>query len=156
MYKNSRKNETGRRRGAAAIEFAMLMPLMVMFAAAVIDFSWYVNRFYNIQQATRDSARIAATIYESKADAGLESVPAAEDHAEAVLDGLGMQCLGTCQINATYQNRNFRTITVEITYPHTPLTGDLLGVFGALHGNPGQNPLPTEIYSTFTMAVEIQ
>jgi Flp pilus assembly protein TadG len=150
------KRDLKRRRGAAAIEFAMLMPLMVVFAAAVIDFSWYVNRFYNIQQATRDAARIAATIYESKADAGTLSVPAAEAHAEAVLDGLGMRCLGSCQVNATYRNRGFRTITVEVTYPHTPLTGDLLGFYGVLGGNPGQNPIPQEIYSTFTMAVEIQ
>ena len=146
-----------KRRGAAAIEFAMLMPMMVVFACAVIDFSWYINRFYNIQQATRDAARIAATIYETKADAGIHSVPAAEAHAEAVLDGLGMDCLASCEVNATYSNRNFRTITVEVIYPHQPLTGDLLGILGIFYGGaPGDNPIPSEIYSTFTMAVEIQ
>ena len=147
-----------RRRGSAAIEFAFIMPLMTVLAAAVIDFGWYMNRFYNIQQITRDSARIAATIYESEDNQGTDSVTAALDHADAVFTGLGLSCDAGCDVDTDYVNtrRGFRYITVSVTYPHSPLTGDLLNILTILSGEPGSSPLPTEIFSTFTMAVEIQ
>jgi len=148
-------SKISRRRGSAAIEFAFMAPLMVVLAAAVIDFAWYINRFYNIQQVTRDSARIAATVYESDADAGVASVQAALDHSETVFTGLGLDDnLATTDV--TYDNGEFRTITVAVTYPHTAMTGGLLNILSVLAGEGNVSPLPDEIFSTFTMAVEIQ
>ncbi len=156
MDKTGILTRINQRRGSAAIEFAFIAPLMAVLAAAVIDFAWYVNRFYNIQQITRDSARIAATVYETSEDAGTSSVQAAIDHSTSVFGGLGLSCNAGCDVDVTYNNDEFRTITVEVTYPHQPLTGDLLALIGILNGDGAVNPLPSEIYSTFTMAVEVQ
>ena len=48
----NRKNE----RGAAAVEFALVFPLVIMLLISVIEFS----RLWNIQATISDSARIAA------------------------------------------------------------------------------------------------
>lgn len=76
----SRKNE----QGAAAVEFALVFPLVIMLLLAVIE----ISRLWNIQATISDSARIAArsaAIYSN--DPELDD---AEVEAAATADATGI------------------------------------------------------------------
>ena len=67
-------------RGAAAVEFALVVPLLLMLVFGIVDFGYMVNRVSLVNNAARDAARegslagtqasIAAT-----ATAALDGVP---------------------------------------------------------------------------------
>ncbi|MFL6061419.1 MAG: TadE/TadG family type IV pilus assembly protein [Marmoricola sp.] len=53
--------ETSRRhrdeRGAAALEFALIVPILVMVVFGIVDFGWAMNRDTLINNAAREGAR---------------------------------------------------------------------------------------------------
>lgn len=57
----SRRRRTGRLdRGAAAVEMALVMPLLIAMIIGIIDFSRIFNAEIQLSQAAREGARIAA------------------------------------------------------------------------------------------------
>ncbi len=47
--------------GAAAVEFGLLLPLLVMLVFGIIEFSTAYNRSQGVQAAVREAVRYAAT-----------------------------------------------------------------------------------------------
>ncbi|WP_114422382.1 TadE/TadG family type IV pilus assembly protein [Nocardioides houyundeii] len=47
-------------RGAAAVEFALIMPILFMLCFGIIDFGYAINRHSVINNASRDAAREAS------------------------------------------------------------------------------------------------
>lgn len=52
--------ETPRDRGAAAVEFALLLPLLMLMVFGIIDFGRALNAQITLTQAAREGARVAA------------------------------------------------------------------------------------------------
>ena len=46
--------------GAAAVEFALVVPLLLVVLLAIIDFGWIFNQQLNMTAAAREGARIIA------------------------------------------------------------------------------------------------
>lgn len=58
---NRRPMGTGQRdRGAAAVEFALMLPLLLLLVFGIIDFGRALNAQVTITQAAREGARLAA------------------------------------------------------------------------------------------------
>ena len=75
------------RRGAEAIEFVFLVPVMLIMAGGIIDFGWYASRQGEIQQAAIAGARAGARVkYDGSADVYAE----AQAQAEATLAAAGI------------------------------------------------------------------
>jgi Flp pilus assembly protein TadG len=55
-----RRDRCGRDRGAAAIEFALLLPLLLLIIFGIIDFGRALNTQITITQAAREGARLAS------------------------------------------------------------------------------------------------
>lgn len=55
----------GRRKrgenGAAAVEFALIMPVLLMLLFGIIDFGYMINRGSMVNNAARDAVRVAAS-----------------------------------------------------------------------------------------------
>lgn len=68
-----------RERGAAAVEFALVFPLVIMLLLSVIEFS----RLWNIQATISDGARIAARFASVHSD-DADVVENARDEARAI------------------------------------------------------------------------
>jgi Flp pilus assembly protein TadG len=51
---------THRDRGAAAVEFALLLPLLLLIVFGIIDFGRALNAQLTLTQAAQDGARVAA------------------------------------------------------------------------------------------------
>jgi hypothetical protein len=141
------------RRGAAAIEFAIWLPILMVFLSAVVDWGWFMTRRVALARATMDGARVGATVYEpSSVTAGTLMKPRAESRAKNVLAGMGMPCTaGLCTVTATYcgdgaggvcNNPPFDGIVVQTTYVYEPFFGFVA--------------TPTLISDYFIMAVENQ
>jgi Flp pilus assembly protein TadG len=86
-------------RGAAAVEFALVFPLVIMLLITVIEFS----RLWNIQATLSDAARISAryaAVHNDDADViaraieEAEAIPGFIDMADATID-VAVDCEGT-------------------------------------------------------------
>lgn len=129
------------RRGAAATEFGLWLPILAVLISGVLDISWMMSRYHNVVRAARDGARVGASIIEPD-----DTVPgaiitvAAEEHAKAILDGVGMTCGAGCTVEATLVNLPGSAIEVVVVYPFEPL----LGIF----------PINVDMRSSFAMRVQ--
>ncbi len=104
-----------RRRGANAVEFALILPFLVLFIAGIVDVSWYLNQHQLLIQAVRDAARSGAV-----EDADSAEI-AAEETAIQSLDALGLDS-GTADISTdVIEVGNDRAIHVRIITPHESL-----------------------------------
>ena len=56
----SRTERRNRERGAAAVEFALVLPILIMLIFGIIDFGRMLNARITITEAAREGARAAA------------------------------------------------------------------------------------------------
>src|SRR5215469_15927355 len=60
MTRQSRRGSASSERGAAAVEFALLLPLLLLLVFGIIDFGRAINAQITITQAAREGARAHA------------------------------------------------------------------------------------------------
>lgn len=143
---------TTSRRGSAAIEFSLWLPILLLLVSAIVDWGLYMNQRVSVARATMDGARAGAAVFEpSNVTPGSLVVPAAQNRANNVMVGMGLTCGAGCNIVTTYcpqgtggvcQTPPFNGVTVEITYGYNPIFGFLA--------------VPGVIRERFIMAVENQ
>lgn len=111
-----------RQRGAAAVEFALIVPLLLSLVLGVIDFGIAFGQNISIQGAAREAARQGVTQGDVIASAG---------QARGSLDGTKLQVKFTVDSSAGAPG----VMAVCLRYPQTSLTGffawSLNGVFEA-------------------------
>ena len=74
------------RAGSAAVEFALWLPVMLMFVASVVDYGFYMTRRVTVARAAMEGARMGAAVFEADNVApGSMIVPIAESRAGEVL-----------------------------------------------------------------------
>ena len=72
MTKPTRRDGAGSDRGAAAVEFALLLPLLLLIVFGIVDFGRAINAQITLTQAAREGARALAlgqATYQTRADA---------------------------------------------------------------------------------------
>jgi Flp pilus assembly protein TadG len=116
-------------RGAAAVEFALIAPLLLVLVMGIIDFGWMLMKANLVNNASRDAARVASLSgtyadIDSSVDAELASAGIAAADATVVIT-----CTNTsgtnCENNAVSYDTNAASgsrVTVTITYTHRWLT----------------------------------
>ena len=107
MTRRARRGSVNSDRGATAVEFALLLPLLVLLIFGMIDFGRAINAQITITQAAREGARVLAL--PGGTTVGSDGQPAYVDRAVAAGIGLG---LGASNIT-----------DLPDTNPTTPLTG---------------------------------
>lgn len=121
-------------RGAAAIEFALTMPVLFLLLSAVVDWGYYMSTRVTIARTAMDGARAGAASRNDPSTGPDEIVVNAQARAAAVLLGMGKTCGGGCAITATHcavnqgtpaacQTPPLQTIVVTVQYPYTPFFG---------------------------------
>ena len=56
---NNRPDQGERERGATLVEFALVVPLLMLFIFGSIDFGWAFGQHINVRGAVREGARLA-------------------------------------------------------------------------------------------------
>jgi len=144
-----------RRSGSAAIEFAIWLPVLLMFVSTVVDYGFYMTQRVAISRATMEGARAGAALFEPPDSApGTLVQAAALARTKLVLDELDISCSApSCAVNTDYcpagdagcldfASPPFDAIVVETSKSFTPL-------FGLI-------PTPARIDEKLIMATEHQ
>ncbi len=135
------------RRGASAIEFGLVLPLLISVFGAIIELSRFISTTHRVSRIARDSARVGSVILEGADPTGDVLTAAAESHAWLAFDASGLACSGGCVVNATWledDDSGFMVVRVDLTYPYVGLTGLMPGLGGA------------GVQSSFTMLTQQQ
>lgn len=125
------------RRGSNAVEFALILPILITLLAGIVEWGWTLNQQMMVVQAAREGAR-----------AGV-STPR-DDDPETAAQARVVQSLNDMGLNG-----GAATVTVSIVgaYPD-----ELLQVNLALPHQPiiGLVPIPVDLKAALTMRLEEQ
>ncbi|MCD5344953.1 TadE/TadG family type IV pilus assembly protein [Agromyces sp. S2-1-8] len=112
-----------RERGAAAVEFALVLPLLLIMLFAIIDFGWVLTQQLSVTAAAREGARYYAI---HNLEPGAQGV--AEDRATELVTGtLTFSYPSTCSASVDDDE-----LTMVVRTPLTDLTGWLGAVTGGV------------------------
>lgn len=114
---STRSRAEGRQRGAAAVEFALVLPILLALVGGIIEFSYIYNLQISVTQAAREAARTMAI----KNDAGLAKAAAVAGAPGLTAGNFGFAFSGACAEGLT--------ATVTVTYKSAGMTG----MFGDLY-----------------------
>ena len=159
---NRRRPRGSEERGAALVEFALVLPLLLVVIAGIVDFAFLFQRYEVITNAAREGARLA-----SLSSPGTYDDTAVKDHVRNyVMNGLAMNDLSNVMptspdavvvapVNLTVDLGSGATADVParrvtITYKHTfLLLGPILGLINGDWGN------EMDIVATSQMRLEL-
>ncbi|HUZ54815.1 MAG TPA: TadE family protein [Streptosporangiaceae bacterium] len=118
---NRRPLRCGKRdRGAAAVEFALLLPLLLLLLFGIIDFGRALNAQVTLTQAAREGARLTAL--------NQPNVTSRTQAAATGLSGVGVAVLSACPVGSGPT----ANADVKVTYTFTFVTpiGAIAKMFG--------------------------
>jgi Flp pilus assembly protein TadG len=127
-------------RGAAAVEFALVLPLLLLLVFGIIDFGRALNAQITLTQAAREGARLAA-LGQSAATVTSQAQAAATDLSPVTVAVTG------CAVGAG----GTANATVTVTYHFSFLTP--VGAIAALVGGSGFGT-PITMHATGVMPCE--
>ncbi len=113
------------RRGAAAVEFLVTVPLFVAVMLGALELCMVVERSDRIRRAADVGAQVGGATVETAPVTGSIIEAEAEDAAEAALTALGIDCTGGCTVDATWSadgGTGLYTVEVVITAPYTAVS----------------------------------
>lgn len=114
------RRRADRDRGAVAVEFALLLPLLLLLIFGLIDFGRALNAQVTLTQAAREGARLAAL--------GQPNVASRTQAAATGLSGVTVTIVSSCPVGAGPGVN----ATVQVSYQFSFVTpiGAIAAMFG--------------------------
>jgi Flp pilus assembly protein TadG len=128
MFRSSIQRSSSADRGATAVEFALLLPLLLLIVLGIVDFGRMLNAQETLTQAAREGARLVAL--------GQPNVPSRTQAAAAGLSPIGVSVQSACPVGSGSDG----IVQTTYTFQFTPGLGYLVGFFGGA-GLSGQTTL---------------
>lgn len=101
-------------RGAVAVEFALVLPLLLLLLLGMMDYGWYFFCRLSVTNAAREGARAGTTVPNGDADK-------AKTTAQAFINSAGLGAQNTT-IDVSIGS-NPTSVTVDVKMNFTPLVG---------------------------------
>ena len=130
-----------RDRGAAAVEFALLLPVLLLLLFGIIDFGRLINAQITLTQAAREGVRLAA-LGQSSA-----TVQTRVTAAAGVLSPVTATVTTACTTAGAATDA-----VVTVTYTFTFITP--VGAFAAMFGTANFGSIPKTLTATGEMVCE--
>ena len=108
--------------GVAAVEFAILLPVLLAILLGMIDYGYYFLLNSTVVNAAREGAR-AGIVQSSASSAESAATTVATNYLSAAGISVGNSCMNCARVTAALGATNL-VVTVTID-PFTPLTGFL-------------------------------
>jgi len=105
-------------RGAVAVEFALLLPLLLMIVLGIVDFGRMLNAQVTLTQAAREGARLVAL--------GQPNVANRTQAAAGALSPVGVAIQSTCPTGSGGDG----IVETSYTFTFTPGLGYVVSLFG--------------------------
>lgn len=102
-------------RGAAAVEFALVLIPLILLIFGMVEFSIAYNRSQGIHAAAREGARVGALPQSTVS----EIEGRVEDALEGVIPDDQMGAVGIAVPTGTCKNRTGDSVIVKVTFDHT-------------------------------------
>src|SRR5262247_2115779 len=122
-------------RGAAYLEFAMVLPFFLLFVMGIVEFGRGFNIFHNLTNACREGARLAAT--KDSSQITLTSANTVRDRVVNYMNSLGLttsyytgtgvNSSSTNYVYGTYPSGAYMLINQGETVPQRDASGNILG-----------------------------
>ena len=125
------------RAGSNAIEFALILPVLMSILLGIAEWGWYFNHQLAALNALREGARTGAVTLQED-----DPTSAAETRARAALTELGLDGTGATVTATLSGTTPDELITVQVAVTYDPLTGLI--------------PTPGTLGGTLTMRLEDQ
>ena len=107
------KKNTTSRKGIAAVEFAIMLPVMAIMLFMLVEGANAMHAYSNLVEASREGARLALMDGETSEIQAL---------VEAITNELDTEALTTSVTTDAGAN----IVTVEVSYDYQPIGGDTL------------------------------
>lgn len=111
-----KKNILKSRRGQSLIEFALILPVLLMLLLGVVEFGWLLNGKITVNSAAREGARVGAVVTTNRPAKVLEAVT-----ETAALSGLTIISAPVTEENDYVNNKHNVVVTVNATM--SPIIG---------------------------------
>ncbi|MCO4744941.1 MAG: pilus assembly protein [Proteobacteria bacterium] len=115
-----------RRRGAAAVEFAVTFPILLLLTFGIIEYGWMFHEYNQLHTALRDAARAGAKIGATSAETTAETRFQANTFYYGLCGSSFSPCVGTATVNATdgvVNDLPGQSLHMLGRIPYTPVTG---------------------------------
>lgn len=139
------------RRGAAMMEFALILPFLIGVIMAVVELSRFMSFAYRNDRLARDSCRYAATLTQNLSEDGPAEAEDIETLSEMVVEHFIELKGETCEAGCTITGEVWETDSGQQV-----LTVSVVREFPALFNAALMGAFPDEIQSTFTMRTQMQ
>lgn len=117
-------------RGAAALEFAIVLPVLLSLLCGTIDWGYYFFTREIVVNASREGARVGTLQFAEGVNAATEAANAARNYLSGSLDAAKVSAtVITTSQNATGTACPAQSSCVRITYPVGGSVTGLLGRF---------------------------
>ena len=119
------RNRRHRQRGAALVEFALVLPLLLTLVLGAIDWGWYFFIDQLVTNAAREGARSGTMLPPTSTDS--DAAAAAMSASKNSLTSVKLKTTGVSATTVTVTTASGPTkaVQVTITYPVGSLTGFL-------------------------------
>ncbi len=122
-------------RGAALVEFAMVMPLLLLLVFGIMEVGWLFAQQVEVRNAAREGARIAAVSTPDITDSSYTGSPDGSftyhDVVQRACDSLDLST-GAVSVTLTASGTEVGdTATIQLTSTYNSLTGFLDFAFGS-------------------------
>lgn len=130
-------------RGANLVEFAMVMPFLLMLLIGIVEFSWTFATNLDVKQGAREAARITAVNEPDGGNANLaaeicQRMDLVGDDPNTAITWTGDDTDGDGTVEVG------EGVTLDVSTPHETLTGFLDWAFGGI----------TDLESTVEIRIE--
>ena len=118
-------------RGATLMEFAIIMPLLVILLIGIVESSWVFAQYLDVRHGAREGARLAAVNYPEGTDA---PVATPGDNLNALVAETCSRMNLASGITVSFASAGGKAdpITVAVEAPSDTLSGLLDWAFGSL------------------------
>lgn len=121
MIENARVHmPRNRREGAAAIEFALILPVLIALLFGVMECSWLFLQQSNVVTAVREGVRYGVTVSQTGTP---DPIDAAEARAQSLLQTLGVDTTGATFVATQSGATPSELLDMTVTLPYRSLTG---------------------------------
>ena len=109
------------RRGATAVEFALTIPIPILFLLGVVEYGTAISQREALVNVARDAANSAVSVVRESAGDTEGVVSRGNARAEALLETYGVSCGSGCTVSTTVASQTLDVVTVQVVAPYAPM-----------------------------------